>query len=62
MAAVYLLLCFGSLSCDVTQFHPHISCQTDDLLFHSRILGYTEEFTVDSMNAPCPGVVAAKQT
>ena len=51
---------FGIIVLLMTQFQPSFSCQTDGLTFDSKILWYTEEFTVDSMTARCLGPVAAE--
>jgi len=45
----------------MTQFQPSFSCQTDGLTFDCRILQYTEEVVVDSVNTRCSGSVAAGQ-
>lgn len=58
---VDLLFCWLWLSCCMTKFQLGFSCFTDDPPFDSRIRR-TEEFTVYSVTARCPGSVAAKQT
>ena len=52
---------FGIIVLLMSQFQPSFSCQTDGLTSDSRKLWYTEEFTVDSMTARCPGPVTAEQ-
>lgn len=45
----------------IIQFQTRSNCQTDNLIFDSIILWYTEEFMVDSRTTRCLGPVAAKQ-
>lgn len=51
-----------SLLCCMTQFQSSFSCQTDGLIFKSRIFWYTAEFMVNSLTARCPGHVSTGQT
>lgn len=43
----------------MTQFQASFRCQSGNLTFDFRILWYTEELTLNSMTARCPGAVAA---
>lgn len=56
-----LYLCLGSLSFCMTQFQQSFSCQTDCLNFDSRILWYSVECTIKSMNARWTCPVSAQQ-
>lgn len=53
---------FGSLFCCILiQFSPSFSCQTDGLIFESRILWFQEGFMVNSVTAGSPDLLAAEQ-
>ena len=57
---VDLIVCFGTLSCCVTQLRFSFSSQTDGLTFSYRILWYRAEFMLPSIKASRPGPETAK--
>ena len=58
---VDLLVCFGSLSCCITQLRLSFRSRTDGWTFSFRIFWERAEFMVPSIMASRPGPEAAKQ-
>lgn len=57
----FLLLCFWSLSCCITQGRLSVRRQTNDRTFYQKILKDRAEFMVPSITRSLPGLETAKQ-